>query len=136
MERRGFIKGLLTAVAGTVATVQLAKPGEAEALIAQRDLLLSQPEPTNLNAAMDAIQSAPEVYARVHGRFVAIGYLRASRLHRTVTTSPAPTVGVVRLPATAPSDSRNLFTDSRVSPCASRDQYDDRGAPESAQRCP
>lgn len=76
MERRGFIKGLLTAVAGTAATIQLAKPGEAAALIAQRDLLLAQPEPINVDQSMEALPSCPEVFCYLKGKLVPIGFIR------------------------------------------------------------
>jgi hypothetical protein len=86
MERRGFIKGMLASIAGSVATVQLARPGEAAALVTQRDLLLAQPEPVDFNKAAEAIMSQHlEVYARVKGQMVVIGYLRSVEVtNRTV----------------------------------------------------
>lgn len=43
MERRGFIKGLLAAVAGGEALVRLATPGEAAALTVGQTALVGQP---------------------------------------------------------------------------------------------
>ena len=96
MERRGFIKGMLAAVAGATATVKLAEPGEAEALIAQRNVLLAQPEPADYNAAVEAITSNFQVYAKLGGKFVPIGYIQSLEVTSARVDSLYTYDGVIR----------------------------------------
>lgn len=85
MERRGFIKGMLASIAGGTAMIKLAEPGEAQALVAQRNLLLAQPEPADFDAATQAMmQQRLEVYAYLKGKFVVIGYLRSIQVDQPV----------------------------------------------------
>lgn len=44
IDRRGFIQGLLTSVAGTTAMVTLATPAEAQALAVREKVVMRQPE--------------------------------------------------------------------------------------------
>lgn len=79
MERRGFIKGMLAGVVGATATIKLAEPGEAATLVAQRNLLLAQPEEINVDEALTAFRgNGFEVYAKLLDKgFVPIGYIRS-----------------------------------------------------------
>lgn len=76
MERRNFIKGLLVSASAATgaALVKLAEPGEAAALVLQRDVLLAQPERTRF-PGLQAIGA--EVYVKKGDEFIAVGIMRS-----------------------------------------------------------
>jgi hypothetical protein len=82
MERRGFLKGMLlaTSAAASTALIRLAEPGDVEALVAQRDVLLAQPQSSSMDAVMKAWHGGGEVYARLDGEFVPIGFIKEFRV--------------------------------------------------------
>lgn len=103
MDRRLFLKGMLTAVSATgAAMVQIASPAEARALTTGRDVLMVQPKPLQIPywAGIE-----PEVYARINGEFVPIGCMRSFELqgavgevlswHGTVDLAPVMTRGLL-----------------------------------------
>jgi hypothetical protein len=81
MERRAFIKGVLTSVAGGTALVQLAQPGEANALIAQQGIVLAQPESKGMAPLNMAVLDRPEMFMKLHGEYVAVGYFKSIEVH-------------------------------------------------------
>lgn len=86
MERRGFLKGLLlstSASAGT-ALVKLATPGEVQALVPQRNVMMAQPTIAH-EAPFPWADFAPECYMRrKDGRFVPVGVVTSLTVNAPV----------------------------------------------------
>lgn len=78
MERRSFLKGLLIgAPTATTALVQLASPAEAAFLIPHRDVTIGQPViAPSLYSAQRAFLESPELYSKLDGEFILIGYMK------------------------------------------------------------
>lgn len=71
MERRSFIKGLLVSAGAGTALVKLAVPGEAEALVVQREVMLGHLDEERCIPNL----ATPEIYMRrADGAFQCVGF--------------------------------------------------------------
>jgi hypothetical protein len=76
MERRQFMQGLLTGVAGAVATVRLATPEETASLTITKPVMIGQPK-----MRMPDFRT-PLVYVKTEtGMFEVIGEIREFTIH-------------------------------------------------------
>lgn len=76
MNRRNFLKGTLVGVTAATALVQLASPGEVEALqalaTADPHLMLGRPD---IEGVPSSMMETPEVFMYVGGKLVCVGTL-------------------------------------------------------------
>lgn len=75
MERRSFLKGVLTSVTAGTALVRLATPGEATSLVADRDVLIGQPNVRPVNFGLTGLLGRDIFMYNDVGEMFPAGYL-------------------------------------------------------------
>lgn len=91
MDRRSFLRGtLISATAGGAALVQLAAPGDVKALVAQREVLMGQPDPSIIDQNMIYMYGSPVYLKDGSGNFYQVGFVTKIEItHRMIDVSTA-----------------------------------------------
>lgn len=95
MERRGFLTGLISSIAGASAMVKLATPAEARALEVAKPVVLRQPQPLE---PISQNLIGGEVFMRAGRDYVPVGYVTRLDIDSAVDALPSISGEAVVIP--------------------------------------